>query len=244
MDGDEIVQVYVRTPESPKSWERPIKRLKGFKRVTIPRGQVKTVSIDIDCSDLWFWDAENDKITFDPGKYVFEVGASSRDIRGQVEATMSGKYKPVLSTVVAEGNQAILRPGNTIETSVTASMSDDSFYDLTKAKVVYKCNNPSVATVDAAGKVTAVGVGVATIFADVTVDGTTVSGSYPIKVMPDLSPKSILVNKRVVSGFDKETKAYSYLLDNKSKTPVVEATAIDPGVKVEFNRQIRCRGRR
>ncbi len=234
VDGDEIVQVYVRTPESPKSWERPIKRLKGFKRVTIPRGQVKTVSIDIDCSDLWFWDAENDKITFDPGKYVFEVGASSRDIRGQVEATMSGKYKPVLSTVVAEGNQAILRPGNTIETSVTASMSDDSFYDLTKAKVVYKCNNPSVATVDAAGKVTAVGVGVATIFVDVTVDGTTVSGSYPIKVMPDLSPKSIMVNKRVVSGFDKETKAYSYLLDNKSKTPVVEATAIDPGVKVEI----------
>jgi len=234
VDGDEIVQVYVKTPESTKSWERPIKRLKGFKRVTIPRGQIKTVSIDIDCADLWFWDADNGKITFDPGKYVFEVGASSRDIRGEVEATMSGAYKPVLSTVVAESNQAILRPGNTIQSSVTASMSDDSFYDLTKAKVVYKCNNPSVATVDAAGKVTAVGVGVATIFADVTVDGTTVSGSYPIKVMPDLSPKSILVNKRVVSGFDKETKAYSYLLDNKSKTPVVKATAVDPGVKVEI----------
>jgi len=35
-----------------------VKRLKGFKRVTIPAGQTKTVSIDIDCSDLWFWDTE------------------------------------------------------------------------------------------------------------------------------------------------------------------------------------------
>ncbi|MFZ2338761.1 MAG: glycoside hydrolase family 3 C-terminal domain-containing protein [Bacteroidales bacterium] len=46
-DGDEVVQVYVKTPDSPASLERPIKRLKGFKRVSIPRGQVKTVSIDI-----------------------------------------------------------------------------------------------------------------------------------------------------------------------------------------------------
>src|SRR5690606_30356984 len=49
VDGDEVVQVYVKTPDSPASLERPIKRLKGFKRVTIPRGQIKRVSIDINC---------------------------------------------------------------------------------------------------------------------------------------------------------------------------------------------------
>ena len=65
VDGDEIVQIYVKTPESRASRQRPIKRLKGFKRVTIPAGQTKTVSIDIDCSDLWFWDSENNRITFD-----------------------------------------------------------------------------------------------------------------------------------------------------------------------------------
>ena len=90
VDGDEIVQVYVKTPDSPASLQRPIKRLKGFKRVTIPAGQTKTVSIDIDCSDLWFWDAENERITFDQGKYIFEIGASSKDIKGQVEAIMNG----------------------------------------------------------------------------------------------------------------------------------------------------------
>jgi hypothetical protein len=47
-DGDEVVQIYVRTPDSPASLQRPIKRLKGFKRVTIPRGQTRRVEIDID----------------------------------------------------------------------------------------------------------------------------------------------------------------------------------------------------
>ncbi|MCX6011857.1 MAG: glycoside hydrolase family 3 C-terminal domain-containing protein, partial [Chloroflexi bacterium] len=36
VDGDEIVQIYVKTPDNPASLERPIKRLKGFRRVTIP----------------------------------------------------------------------------------------------------------------------------------------------------------------------------------------------------------------
>ena len=93
VDGDEIAQIYVRTPESPASLQRPIKRLMGFKRIAIPAGQTKTVSIDIDCSDLWFWDAENGKITFDKGRYIFEIGASSKDIKGQVEANMNGDYE-------------------------------------------------------------------------------------------------------------------------------------------------------
>jgi len=32
VDGDEVIQIYVKTPDSPASLERPIKRLKGFKR--------------------------------------------------------------------------------------------------------------------------------------------------------------------------------------------------------------------
>ncbi|MHB9055099.1 MAG: glycoside hydrolase family 3 C-terminal domain-containing protein [Paludibacteraceae bacterium] len=235
MDGDEVVQIYVKTPDSPSSLERPIKKLKGFKRVTIPRGQTKTVSIDINCADLWFWDGKNDKITFDQGKYIFEFGASSRDIRGSVEANMSGTYKPVLTTVVTESDLSVLKPGNTIQTRVSAALSDDSFFDIAKAKVNYRCNNPSVATVDKNGKVTAAGIGVATIFADVTIDGTTVSGSYPIKVMPDLTPKSITVNGKPVVDFSKDTKAYSYLLDKKTKVPVVKAAAMYPGIRVDID---------
>jgi beta-glucosidase-like glycosyl hydrolase len=234
MDGDEIVQIYVKTPDSPTSLERPIKRLRGFKRVTIPTGQTKTVSIDIDCADLWFWDTANKRIMFDKGKYIFEIGASSKDIKGQVEAIMSGAYTPVLATVVAECDKVVMRPGNTAQTSVTGSMSDDSFYDLKKAKVTFKSNNTDVATVDENGKITATGVGTALIVAYATVDGTTVSNSFPVKIMPDLSPKSITVNGKSIEGFSKDIKGYSYLLKSNSKIPVVKATALGNDIKVDI----------
>jgi hypothetical protein len=234
VEGDEVVQVYVKTPESPASLERPIKRLKGFKRVTIAAGQTKSVVIDINCADLWFWDAKGKRIMFDQGKYIFEIGASSKDIKGQVQANMSGNYKPVLKTVVAECGSVVLRPGLTVQTSVTAAMSDDSFLNLKQAKVSYQSNNTSVATVDANGKVTASGVGAALIFANVTIDGTTVSNSYPIKVMPDLSPKSITVDGKNIPGFDKGVKAYSYLFTGTSKIPVVKASATGSEITVDI----------
>ncbi len=234
VDGDEVVQIYVKTPDSPASLERAVKRLKGFKRVTIPKGQIKTVSIDIECEDLWFWDAENDRIMFDQGRYVFEIGASSRDIKGQVEALMSGTYRPVLKTVVAECDRVVLRPGNTVQTSVTAAMSDDSFYPINNAEVTYKSNNPSVASVNASGKVTATGVGAALIFAYVTVDGATVSNSYPLKVMPDLTPEKITLNGKVIKGYAPEVKAYSFLLKDNSKIPVVQASARGRDIAVEI----------
>ncbi|WP_320113635.1 glycoside hydrolase family 3 C-terminal domain-containing protein [Draconibacterium orientale] len=234
VDGDEVVQVYVKTPDSPAEQERPIKRLKGFKRVTIPAGQTKRISIDIDCDDLWFWDAEAGKITFDQGRYIFEIGASSKDIKAELEAVMSGEYKAVLTTVVAESDKVILRPGDTAQTSVTAAMSDDSFYDISKAEIEYKSNNPAVVSVNENGKVIATGVGVASVFACVTVNGKTVSNSFPVKVMPDLNPKSILVNGKAIEGFDKEVKAYSYLLKDKTKVPELKATAAGNGITVDI----------
>ena len=234
MDGDEIVQVYARTPNSPAALQRPLKRLKGFKRVTIPAGQTKTVAIEIDCADLWFWDAKANKITFDPGNYIFEVGASSKDIRGKTEALMTGSFKPVLKTVVAGADKIVLQPGNTALTRVTASLTDDSFLDITKATVKYKSNNPAVAAVDAAGKVTAQQPGVATIFADVTWNGKTISNSYPVKVMPDLRPQSISVDGKSIPGFDAGTKAYSYLLPNTATIPQIKATAASNNASVEI----------
>ena len=200
VDGDEVVQIYVRTPDSPASLERPIKRLKGFKRVTIPAGQTKTVSISIDCSDLWFWDTKNKKIMFDQGKYIFEIGASSKDIKGTVEAKMSGTYTPALKTVVAECGKVVMKAGDNAQTSVTASMSDDSFFNIKNAQITYKSNNPEVVSVDEKGMITAKGVGTASVFAYVTINGETVSNSYPLKVMPDLKPSAITVSSKNIAG--------------------------------------------
>jgi beta-glucosidase-like glycosyl hydrolase len=233
-DGDEVVQIYMTTPESPASMQRPIKRLKGFKRVTIPVGQTKKVNIDIDCSDLWFWDMEANKITFDQGKYVFEIGASSKDIKGTVAATMKGVFKPELKVVVADCEAVVLKNGATAKSSVTAAMTDDSFSDIAKAKLTFSSNNTSVATVDEKGVVTAKGSGVATITAHVTIDGKTVSGSFPIKVLPNLNPASITVNSKNISGFSPTVGQYSYLMKGSSTpTPLVAATTADQNIAVE-----------
>jgi beta-glucosidase-like glycosyl hydrolase len=233
-DGDEVVQVYLRTPDSPASLQRPIKRLKGFQRVTIPAGQIKTVTIDINCDDLWFWDMKKNKITFDQGKYIFEIGASSKDIRGSVSAAMSGTFIPVVKTIVADCGTVVLRNGSSVQTSLTAAMTDDSFYDISKARVVYTSNNPAVAVVDDKGLVTAKGVGVATITACVTISDNTETGTFPVKIMPDLSPSSITVNNKSIPGFNPAVTGYSYLLKKvSSQVPVVSVTPADPAVAVE-----------
>ena len=235
VDGDEIVQVYLKTPDSPASLQRPIKRLKGFQKVTIPAGQTKTVAINIDCADLWFWDSAKDKITFDQGKYVFEIGASSKDIKGKVEATMSGTYNSIIKTVVAECGKVVLKLGNTVQTSVTAAMSDDSFYDITKAKITYKSNNPAVASVDEKGMVTTKGVGVASITDYVTIEGKTLSDCYPVKIMPNLKLSNITVDGMKIPGFNPEVHGYSYLIsNNSSKVPQVKATPADANITVEI----------
>ncbi len=235
-DGDEVVQVYMRTPDSPASFERPIKRLKGFKRVTIPAGQTKTVNIDINAADLWFWDLKEDKITFDQGKYLFEIGASSKDIKGTVSAVMKGMFKPALKTVVARCENIVLKKGSSAQAGATAAMTDDTFYDINKAKVEYISNNLKVVTVDEKGLVTAKGAGVATVTAKVTVDGITESDSFPVKVMPNLNPASITVGKKKVNGFKPDALQYSYFMKKVSdKAPIVKAAPADPGVTVNID---------
>ncbi|MDR0977314.1 MAG: glycoside hydrolase family 3 C-terminal domain-containing protein, partial [Prevotellaceae bacterium] len=232
-DGDEVVQIYVSTPDAPKALQRPIKRLKGFERVTIPAGQTRTVTIPIDCADLWFWDMQSNKMTYDAGRYLFEVGASSKDIKGSVSLNMSGTLKPQLKLVVVEGTAVVMTAGQTAKSGLTASMTDDTFYDLSKAAVSYTSNNTQVATVSADGTVTAVGPGVANITASVTVDGVTRSDSYPVKVMPNLTLASLTVGGKAVPAFKNDVPQYSYLLNAGAAAPAVAAKAADASIAVE-----------
>lgn len=230
-DGDEVVQIYVATPDSPASAQRPIKRLKGFERVTIPVGQTKTVKIDIDCEDLWFWDIESDRIAYDSGRYVFEVGSSSQDIRGTVTATMNGSaFVPELKTVVADCGVSVLKVGETAATSYTACMTDDAFISLDRTQVVYRSNNDAVVSVDENGKITAKSQGVATIIVEVTVDGKTVCDTYSVKVMPDLALASLKVAGKSV--LKNGVSQYSFVRKASAKAPVVAATAKDASLRV------------
>jgi beta-glucosidase len=75
--GDEVVQMYVRYPES--KVERPSKQLRGFKRVTLRAGEKKTVELPLKAEALAYWDDGSGKFTVESGAVEVLVGTSSAD---------------------------------------------------------------------------------------------------------------------------------------------------------------------
>jgi len=79
LSSDEVVQLYVRFPES--QVEQPIKALKGFKRVHVPAGESIFVTIPLKADDLKYWDEERHEFVLEKGNVEILLGASSADIR-------------------------------------------------------------------------------------------------------------------------------------------------------------------
>lgn len=77
MKGDEIVQLYIRDKVS--SVTRPVKELRDFKRITLEKGETKTVQFTIDPSKLAFWNI-NMELVVEPGEFEIMVGSSSVDL--------------------------------------------------------------------------------------------------------------------------------------------------------------------
>jgi beta-glucosidase len=74
--GAEVVQLYIRDLVS--SVTRPVKELKGFKKVFLKPGEKTTVTLDITPASLAFYDI-NMKYVVEPGDFEIMVGTSSRD---------------------------------------------------------------------------------------------------------------------------------------------------------------------
>jgi beta-glucosidase len=75
--GEEIVQMYIRDKVS--SVTRPVKELRGFKRISLNPGETKTVTFGIDLEKLAFHDIEMNYVV-EPGIFEIMTGGSSRDI--------------------------------------------------------------------------------------------------------------------------------------------------------------------
>jgi len=77
-EGTEVVQLYIHDLFA--SAARPVKELKGFKKVTIPAGESKTVSFTLTDKDLAFYNI-NKEWTAEPGDFKVFVGTNSRDVK-------------------------------------------------------------------------------------------------------------------------------------------------------------------
>jgi beta-glucosidase len=74
--GEEIVQMYIRDKVS--SVTRPLKELKGFKRVQLNPGEKKTVTMEIKPEHLAFHNIDMEYVV-EPGEFEIMVGNSSKD---------------------------------------------------------------------------------------------------------------------------------------------------------------------
>jgi beta-glucosidase len=79
MAGDEVVQLYVHEVKSPVP--RPVKELRGFKRLAFQPGEKRTVKFTLPAEKLAFWDENIHAFRVEQGAFDVMVGASSADIR-------------------------------------------------------------------------------------------------------------------------------------------------------------------
>lgn len=77
-EGDEVVQLYIRDVVS--SVTRPVKELRGFKRVTLAPGATETVTFTLGEKDFRFWNKDMQRIV-EPGEFVIMAGGNSRDLK-------------------------------------------------------------------------------------------------------------------------------------------------------------------
>jgi beta-glucosidase len=87
--GDEVVQLYLHDPVA--SLSQPVRRLRGFQRVTLGAGEKKTLTFRLDASDVGFYD-NSGKFTVEPGEIdVFAGDSSTADLTDSFTVTGGGR---------------------------------------------------------------------------------------------------------------------------------------------------------
>jgi len=76
-DGEEVVQAYVSSDNT--SEDRPVKLLKGYKRVDVKAGSTATAEITVALDDIKFYNPENKSWELDKS-YTILVGNSSKNV--------------------------------------------------------------------------------------------------------------------------------------------------------------------
>jgi beta-glucosidase len=90
--GTEVAQLYLR--DDAASVTRPVRELRGFRRITVAPGQTQTVRFELRPDDLAFHDRELRRVV-EPGTFTLWVGGSSA-------ATLQARFRVIGDIVVVE----------------------------------------------------------------------------------------------------------------------------------------------
>lgn len=110
--GKEIIQIYI-APDREMRCPRPLKELKGFEKVELKPGETKRVKFYLEKRAFSHWDVDDHAWRMESGKYRILAGASSRDIRCEIDVELKdSEEKKIVYTldtplgVIMEDEQA------------------------------------------------------------------------------------------------------------------------------------------
>lgn len=86
VDGSEVSQLYIQFPDAA---DEPLRMLRGFEKTLITSGSSETVTFSLRRRDLSVWDVAAQQWQIVDGDYIFNVGASSRDLRVSQTTTIT-----------------------------------------------------------------------------------------------------------------------------------------------------------
>ena len=85
--GDEVVQLYIRDEEA--TIARPVRELRGFRRVHLEPGECRTVAFVLSTEHLSYVGADLRRVV-EPGRVSVQVGTSSVDLPLAAELLLRG----------------------------------------------------------------------------------------------------------------------------------------------------------
>lgn len=89
--GKEVVQLYVSAPDSRVI--RPVRELRGFDKIELAPGETKMVSFTLDKRAFAYWNTDIHDWYVESGKYLLQIGGSSRDIAIEQEVYVESTGK-------------------------------------------------------------------------------------------------------------------------------------------------------
>lgn len=124
-DGDEVLQLYIS--DLAATVTRPVKELKGFKRITLKAGQKQTVEFTLTPKELQFLDRSL-KPVVEPGEFIIYTGTSSDNgLQTNLEVVTTLTARPV---AVNKDPDPIVDPAPAASVPTAAvSQEDDAFLE-------------------------------------------------------------------------------------------------------------------
>ncbi|WP_162848367.1 glycoside hydrolase family 3 C-terminal domain-containing protein [Paenibacillus nanensis] len=133
VDTSEVVQLYVRNPNTAYGSYAPSKKLAAFEKVELAAGETKTVSLSVDPGDFAVWDVNQGDFIVEGGNYSLMVGASSDDIRLTGNMYVSGS---------ALGKLTLAEPFNVFDHSYASN--DVVYHEVSKERTAVNLKNKRI----------------------------------------------------------------------------------------------------